>query len=264
MTSTSETISAGRSAWDFSRDLAVTLLLWGYFTLGFIMVFSPFYLAACLIPSRRELAFQGLNHMFYRGFFVLVQILIPGHRFRIAPEVRGLKSCVVVCNHVSYLDPLVMISLFRRHKTIVKSTFFKTPIFGWVIRASGYLPSVSQGGLSALMVRQMTGMEDYLSRGGVLFVFPEGTRNRKAGIAGLNPGAFKIARMCRVPIRVLAIRNTDKLFTPGRFLFNTRLENTIHVDLAGTIDPDYTRETVASKDLMDTARTMMETGGMEQ
>jgi 1-acyl-sn-glycerol-3-phosphate acyltransferase len=153
-----------------------------------------------------------------------------------------------------------MIALFRQQKTIVKSTFFSAPIFGWLIRASGYLPSVSQGSLSSLMVRQMKSLESYLANGGVLFVFPEGTRNRQAGIAPLNTGAFKIARLCRVPIKVLVIRNTEKLFTPGRFLFNTGTVHTITVDLAGSIDPDYTRGGVVVEDLMAKARNLMDTG----
>jgi 1-acyl-sn-glycerol-3-phosphate acyltransferase len=89
------------------------------------------------------------------------------------------------------------------------------------------------------MIRQMETMSPYLKAGGNLFVFPEGTRSRDGKLGNLNRGAFKIARICRAPIYVLEIRNTDKLFTPGKFLFNTRMKNSISVQIIDCIEPDY-------------------------
>lgn len=243
----------------FTRDLVITLLLWGYFIFGFILFFSPFYLIAFVCPPIREPAIQWLNHLFYRGFFILVHMLMPGIGRHIDPKVKGLENCIIVCNHVSYLDPLMMIALFRRHKTIVKSTFFKVPVFGWVLRAAGYIPSMPKGRLSGLMVRQTTTLAAYLEKGGILFVFPEGTRNRNAGkgILEFHSGVFKIARLCRAPINVVVIRNTDKLFTPGRFLFHTDFSGTISVELAGTIQPDYDKEKVSTAGLMEQAGTIL-------
>jgi 1-acyl-sn-glycerol-3-phosphate acyltransferase len=65
-------------------DLIVTLLLWSYFTLGFIVLFSPFYLGAYLFAANREFVYQRLNHNFYKGFFLLVRALIPGQKWHIA------------------------------------------------------------------------------------------------------------------------------------------------------------------------------------
>ena len=254
-----ETKTRGFAFLPFTRDLVITLLLWGYFIFGFILFFSPFYVIAFVCPPIRESAIQCLNSLFYNGFFVLIRMLVPGIDWRIDPRVKGLENCIIVGNHVSYLDPLMMISLFRHHKTIVKSTFFKVPVFGWVLRAAGYIPSMPKGRLSSLMVRQTTTLASFLEKGGVLFVFPEGTRNRNAGKGTLafHSGVFKIARLCRSPINVLMIRNTDKLFTPGRFLFQTGFSGTISVELAGTIQPDYDKENVPAAGLMEQARTIL-------
>ena len=211
-------------------DLIVTLLLWVYFTLGFIVFFSPFYLAAYLFSENCEYSFQHLNHNFCKGFFFLIRVLIPGQKWHIADEIKSIRSSVIVCNHLSYLDPLLMISLYPRHKTIVKSTFFRVPIFGWMLKQSGYIPSTSEGKLSELMLERIDAMDDFLASGGNLFIFPEGTRSRDGAIGRLNKGAFKIARLCRTPIKVLYITNTNKLFTPGRLLFNTMVTNTITIE----------------------------------
>jgi len=239
-------------------DLMVTLLLWAYFTLGFIVFFSPVYLAAFLFSENREYAFQRLNHNFYKGFFFLIRILIPRQKWRIPDEIKSIRSSVIVCNHLSYLDPLLLISLFPRHKTIVKSTFFSVPIFGWMLEQSGYIPSTSEGRLSELMIERIDAMEGYLASGGNLFIFPEGTRSRDGTIGRLNQGAFKIARLCQTPITVLYIRNTNKLFTPGKFLFNTMVSNIITVEQITDIVPDYQSDKFSISELMSEVRSLLE------
>jgi hypothetical protein len=56
--------------------------------------------------------FQKLNHYFYRGFFLLLGLLMPGLTIRIDPALRRLRGAVVVSNHHSYLDPLMFQSIF--------------------------------------------------------------------------------------------------------------------------------------------------------
>jgi len=240
-------------------DLIVTLLLWSYFTLGFIIFFSPFYLAAYLFSENREYAFQRLNHNFNKGFFFLVRVFIPGQKWRIADDIKSIQSSVIVCNHLSYLDPLLLISLFPQHKTIVKSTFLSVPIFGWMLKQSGYIPSTSDGRLSELMIERIDAMDGYLASGGNLFIFPEGTRSRDGTIGRLNKGAFKIARLARTPITVLYVRNTNKLFTPGKFLFNTLVSNTITVEQIASIEPDYQSKNFSTSDLMSQVQSLLET-----
>nr|WP_319490695.1 lysophospholipid acyltransferase family protein [uncultured Desulfobacter sp.] len=253
------TKSKGTVLLAFTRDLVITLLLWGYFLFGFLLFFSPFYLIAFVCPPIRERAIQCLNSLFYKGFFFLLRLLMPDLTLGIDPEVKGLENGIVVCNHVSYLDPLMMISLFRRHKTIVKATFFKVPVFGWVLRAAGYIPSMPKGRMAGLMVKQTRSLSAFFEKGGILFVFPEGTRNRNVGQGTLafHSGVFKMARFCRSPIHILVIRNTDKVFRPGRFLFHTDFSGTVSVELAGTIQPDYDNQTVATAGLMEEAAKIL-------
>ncbi len=238
-------------------DLIITLLLWSYFTLGFILLFSPVYMAAYLFSKDREISFQRLNHKFYKGFFSLARVLIIGHKWRI-DDVLSNQGSVIICNHVSYLDPILLISLFEKQKTIVKSTFFKVPIFSRVLKLSGYIPAVSSGKFSDLMIQHIETMADYLASGGNLFVFPEGTRNRSNTIGRLNEGAFKIARLCKASINVLSIQNTNKLFEPGKFLFNTCISNTIIVKQVAYIKPDYQSEKFSIAELMSRVHSLLE------
>ena len=240
-------------------DFLITLLLWGYFTLGYIFLFSPFYLWSYLFSKNREYSFQRLNHNFFKGFFFLVRILITGHKWKIPENIRSVRSSIIISNHVSYLDPLLLISLFEKHKTIVKSSFFKVPIFSRVLKLSGYLPSTSEGKLSNLMIRQIEAIDDFLESGGILFVFPEGTRSQDGTVGQLHKGAFKIARLCRPPIKVFYIHNTNKLFTPGKFLFNTGGSNTVTIEQIACIEPDYQSDTFSTLELMSQVNLLLKT-----
>jgi len=245
------------------RDFAVTVILWTYYSMGFVVFFSPFYLSALFFPAHREAAFQRLNHWFHRLFFVLLRTLAPKVKWRITDAVNDIRSSVIIANHLSFLDPLLFVSLFEKQKTIVKSDYFRFPFFGWILRTSGYIPSLAEGLFAANMVDQIKKMREYLAAGGNLFIFPEGHRSRDGRIGPFDQGAFKIARLCRAAsIKVVLIRNTDRLFPPDRFLFNTREEHVIEVELAGSLEPDYESDAFSLPGLMAEARSLMERKGV--
>ena len=243
--------------WSRPVDIGITLLLWTYFTLGFVVFFAPLYLAATVVRPWRMTAFQRLNQLFYRIFFRLCGLLMPRQRWEVDPSVQRVRSSVIVCNHVSYIDPILLISLFPRHTTVVKARLFAIPIFGWVLRLSGYIPSAADQRLADVMLRRMETLCRDLHGGGNLIVFPEGTRSRNGTIGPFNTGAFKLARRCRLPIEVLVIKGSGRLFTPGRFVFNTLSENTIRVQSVGRIMPDYDDPDFSMTGLLKTVRQQM-------
>ncbi len=216
-------------------DTIVTLLLWIYFTLGFILFFAPLYLLSALVGERREAIYQRLNQIFFGIFIYLTRLLTPAHDWMIDPAIRTIRSSVIVSNHRSYLDPLILISLFPRQKTIVKSWLFSVPIFGHLMRWTGFMPSDAKGAQADLILSQMASLASFFKSGGNLFIFPEGTRTRDGRIGTLHPSAFKIARRCRATMQVLFIKNTEKVFAPGCFLFNTRGPVTVSVQSIGEI-----------------------------
>ncbi|PKN34292.1 MAG: 1-acyl-sn-glycerol-3-phosphate acyltransferase [Deltaproteobacteria bacterium HGW-Deltaproteobacteria-19] len=238
-----------RSVFRALLDLLVTLLLWVYFLAGTLIL--PFYGMAHLFSNDREATFQGMNSRFYRGFFRLVQWLIPGLSLRIGADVRTLRSTVIVSNHLSYLDPILFLSIFDRQKTIVRSDFFHYPIFGWVLKTAGYLPSSANGDLfSTLMIKRVEDMDRYLSTGGNLFIFPEGTRSRDGRLHPFSRGAFRIAARCRAPLGVVRITNTHRLFPPDRFLFHTGIREPVTIELLALLHPEWDAPDFSLNDLI--------------
>lgn len=239
-------------------DVFETVLLWIYYVLGWLLLFAPFYVLANFFSLNREFAFQRLNHLFYRSFFLLLDLVTPGLAWRVQKGIREIRSSVIVSNHLSYLDPILLVSLFARQKTVVRCDFFSYPVFGWLLRTSGYLPSTADGEFSPLMIERVEAMADYLAAGGNFFVFPEAHRSRDNRIGPFSRGVFTIARRCRAPIVVLSIRNTDRLFPPDRFLFNTCVPNTVDVSIIARLRPDYDADDFSLSGLMGQVRALME------
>ena len=143
-------------------DVPVTLAAWSYYIFAFLLFFAPFYGAAFFCPRRRQ-AFQQLNHLYCQGLFALLRLIAPRQRWQIDTRLSSSKGAVILCNHLSYLDPLLLMAAMRSCTTVVKARFFLFPIFGWVLKSAGYLPSSSEGRFTGLMLKQMEGLQNYLA-----------------------------------------------------------------------------------------------------
>lgn len=239
-------------------DFLITLLLWLYFMFGFLILFFFFYLPTHLFSATKAQSLQKLIHDHMKYFFKLTKWLIPRTDFLIQEEVPKIHSSVIVCNHLSYLDPILIVSLFPKQRTIVKSSFFKVPIFGWFLKKAGYIPSAGSEMLGPAMIKNLEAVKEHLAAGGNLFVFPEGTRSRDGKLNPFNKGVFSIARYCNAPLKLILLKNTDKLFPPGSFSFNTHDFNKIKVELIGSLIPDYKSKDFSINAVADQARTLFE------
>jgi hypothetical protein len=136
-------------------DFIITLALWVWYIMGYLLFFSPFYLYAYFFSKRKEESFQRLNHRLHQLFFTLVRTLIPRVRWRITEEVSALRSSIIIANHHSFLDPILFVSLYEKQKTIVKKDYFGYPVFGWILNVSGYMPALTNDGFSDAMMTQI-------------------------------------------------------------------------------------------------------------
>ena len=99
------------------------LILWGYFLFGFLFILLFLFIPCYLFTKNSSGVIQKLFHLHMKRFFKLAGLLIPRTTYKIDPEVCALKSSVIVCNHLSYLDPILLVSLFPRQTTIIKRRF---------------------------------------------------------------------------------------------------------------------------------------------
>ena len=113
---------------------------------------------------------------------------------------------VVVANHQSILDILLLSHMPREMKWIAKEELFRVPWIGWMLRMSGDI-AIRRGerdsGLEALGRAR-----GYLARGVPVMVFAEGTRSRDGRLLPFKSGAFRLAIETGVPVLPVAVNGT--------------------------------------------------------
>jgi 1-acyl-sn-glycerol-3-phosphate acyltransferase len=207
------------------RAVLTTVFLWACFIGAFVAGGCMLFLAAGLVRGSRGLGWALATYT--RGFLAVVRFVIPGLRLAIPerPELRRLRGTVIVCNHLSFLDPLLMLAYLPRLITIVRPDFFRVPVFGWILRGSGFLgPDLFAEGQPWL-----DRVARHLRSGGNLLIFPEGKRSRDGLLAPFKKGAFFLAKHLAAPILVLRVDGTEHVFAPGRLSFDVSPNRSIDI-----------------------------------
>ena len=114
---------------------------------------------------------------------------------------RDEPGLIVVANHPSMLDALMLVGRLPRSACVMKASLMRNPFLGPGARLARYIRNDTARGL----VRRA--VED-LREGGQLVMFPEGTRTTHAPINPFRPGVTIIAKLADVPIQAVFI-DTD-------------------------------------------------------
>jgi 1-acyl-sn-glycerol-3-phosphate acyltransferase len=140
--------------------------------------------------------------------FLLRLLLRLGFAFRVEGRDHEPPSgaVVVVSNHLSDLDPLVVGAALRRRVTFMaKRELFEVPGVRWWITACGAFP-VRRGTADRQALRTAL---DILTRGGIVVMFPEGTRGQDRTLRAPEPGAALLARRTGAALLPVAVLGTD-------------------------------------------------------
>jgi 1-acyl-sn-glycerol-3-phosphate acyltransferase len=117
------------------------------------------------------------------------------------------RPFVVVSNHESFADILLISHLPWEMKWLSKAELFRIPIMGWMMWVVGDIPVKRGFGPSAVeaMARCRKTLENRVS----VMIFPEGTRSKTAELLPFKDGAFRLAVEDGVPILPLAVSGTS-------------------------------------------------------
>ncbi|MFL5447106.1 MAG: lysophospholipid acyltransferase family protein [Gemmatimonadales bacterium] len=113
---------------------------------------------------------------------------------------------VVVSNHESFADILLISHLPWEMKWLSKAELFRIPIMGWMMWLAGDIPVKRGFGPSA--VEAMERCRKALRQRVSVMIFPEGTRSKTAELLPFKDGAFRLAVEAGVPILPLALTGT--------------------------------------------------------
>ena len=151
---------------------------------------------------------------FYRVFRILAGVVFHTHLPVTLSGLEHLPSSggvIVASNHLSLLDvPLLGYAIPRESRFPAKPELFANPLLARFLLSLGGFPIArGEGDRKALSFS-----EEVLRQGGVLGIFPEGTRSRNGELRPFHRGVALLAMGAGVPIVPAAITGTDKSLPP--------------------------------------------------
>jgi 1-acyl-sn-glycerol-3-phosphate acyltransferase len=157
------------------------------------------------LPFDRRRLVLHLYSSAWASFYVYVN---PLWRLRVTGRTRlpWHGAAVLVANHASLIDILVLFALFRPYKWVSKQEIFKVPLIGWNMRLNDYVPLVR--GSSASVRTMMDHCDRLLAAGSPVLLFPEGRRTPDGSLQAFKNGAFDLSVRHQVPVYPIAVHGT--------------------------------------------------------
>jgi 1-acyl-sn-glycerol-3-phosphate acyltransferase len=144
---------------------------------------------------------------------------------------RGGPPLILAPNHPSLIDALLILTRHPNLVCVMKSALMRNVFLGAGSRLARYIPN----GSSLQMVKDSV---THLRRGGVLLLFPEGTRSTRAPLNPLVASVGLIAKHANVPVQTLVIETDSPFLSKGWPLFKRpSLPITYRVRLGRRFDP---------------------------
>ena len=120
-------------------------------------------------------------------------------------------SCIFLSNHVSNLDPPVLIpELPGQCSVLLKKQLMRIPLLGTAMRMAKFVP-VERGNVREAAQRSVAAAAEALKSGLNMLVFAEGTRSKDGRLAPFKRGTFYLAMETGAPIVPIAISGTQAM-----------------------------------------------------
>ena len=144
------------------------------------------------------------------------------------------KACIFMANHVSNLDPpLLLPALPGRTSIFLKKPLMKLPVLGYCFKLGGFIP-VERAGSPEQAQRCIAEAVAVLKQGLHITTFVEGTRSRDGRMLPFKKGPFYLAMQSGAPCSPVSIYGTESLMAKGSFAIKP---GTAHLIFHEPIDP---------------------------
>lgn len=163
-----------------------------------LLVWPPLMLLVQDNHRRRNIA-RSLIHHFFRAFIRMLELLTV-----IVCDVRQverlrLPGALIVANHPSLLDVVLLVSLVPDACCVVKKELWSNPFMNGPLRAAGYIDNGDP-------VAMFEAAQAELESGASLVIFPEGTRTERGSAPAFGRSAANLAVRSRHPIVPVCIQ----------------------------------------------------------
>jgi 1-acyl-sn-glycerol-3-phosphate acyltransferase len=190
--------------------------------------FEVFAVAALLYPFALVIYILtvGFDHRLfilhkYTCLWAYISLKInPAWKIRVVgrEKISSQATYVIVSNHQSGADIIVLFLLWAHFKWIAKRSLFHSPFIGWSMTLNGYI-ALDRGQPSSMKTMMLKAGKLLRERNSIM-IFPEGTRSKDGKLQPFKSGAFHLALNNQVPVLPVAISGTAKAIRKGGFLIN--------------------------------------------
>lgn len=198
-----------------SKLVRTGLSAWGWLVLAMsLIVFTPVVAVVRLVTLPFDRGAYAAGYVF-RKVVIPLSKLNPLWTFRTSGELPTdmRRPYVVVANHESFVDMILISHLPTEMKWLSKIEIMKLPFMGWMMRLARDVPLVRENRNSA--IEAMEGCAQRLGTNVSVMIFPEGTRSKTDVLNKFKPGAFKLAIEGGYPILPMAIHGTRDCLRPN-------------------------------------------------
>ncbi|MDT9582025.1 MFS transporter [Stenotrophomonas indicatrix] len=175
--------------------------------------------------------------------WVMVRTLYRLRPHGIEANVPDEGAALLVCNHVSYMDALILSATIPRPvRFVMYYKIFNIPVMRWIFRTAKAIPIAGAREDPALMQRAFDEVDAALAEGELVCIFPEGALTRDGTMAPFKSGVEKILERRPVPVVPMALRGmwssmwSRRDTRLGRMRVPRRFRATIEVVAAAAVD----------------------------
>ena len=139
--------------------------------------------------------------------FLLSRVL---YRFKVQGDahIPVVGAAIVVCNHVSYVDALLLMAASPRPmRFIMDRRIFAVPVLGWLFKLAKAIPIAPQAEDPLAYAAAFEAADQVLAEGDLLCIFPEGGLTRDGQLQPFKGGVMKVLARRPVPVVPVALQN---------------------------------------------------------
>ncbi len=166
------------------------------------------FLTLALLNAAVAVFIYGLLPEFLMRFIAWI-IISVFYRVRLdgADRVPAKGPAVVVCNHVSFMDAILLAGCLKRPmRFVMYYKIFDIPGLSWFFRQTKAIPIASARENETLMNAAFDAIDAELEAGNVVCLFPEGGLTSDGEIQRFRPGIERILERRPVPVVPVALR----------------------------------------------------------
>lgn len=198
-------------------DILKSIIVW-LLGIAIMLVFFPitFIIWLLVLPFDKN---RTVAHWLLVYLACAISYLVPIWRIHIEGREKAKPGTtyVIICNHQSILDILIIYCLRYRFKWISKIEVNSVPVLGWYLKMADYI-TVNRGDRESkdkMMAESYICLKKNIS----IMIFPEGTRSADNQISFFKRGAFQLAITTGNPILPVLMDGTGEVLPKHGIIF---------------------------------------------